>query len=281
MIRAGVIGWPVAHSLSPQLHGYWLEKYGITGRYDAIPIEPDKFEPSVRKLFDEGIAGFNVTLPFKSRIMPLLDDITPRADAIGAVNTVVAMQGGGILGDNTDAYGYIQSLNHQQPDWHNRVKNVCILGGGGAAKAIAYALLEENIPEISIYNRTLEKALNIIDHFKPLKTESQLYAYRDLDLEDDLGKCDLLINTTPLGMTGQHPLIIDLSPCSDHTIVSDIIYAPRKTDLLLQAEKRGLKTVEGLPMLLYQAVPGFEYWFNKHPEVDSGLIEMMQKAAAQ
>lgn len=280
MIRAGVIGWPVAHSLSPRLHGFWLDKYKIHGRYDALPIAPDQFEQSVRTLVEGGIAGFNVTLPYKTRIADMMDEVSPRAQAIGAVNTVVVMENGGLLGDNTDAYGFMQSLNTQVEHWKEDAQTAVIIGAGGAAMAIAYALLEENVPEIKIYNRTPDKAAAIIDQLSPLKTDSKLYAYAFSDLAESIKSTDLLINTTPLGMTGQKPLDLDIGELPSTAIVSDIVYAPRQTALLKSASDLGLRTAEGLPMLIHQAVPGFEYWFNKHPAVEQDVLDYMFGVAA-
>lgn len=279
MIRAGVIGHPVEHSLSPVLHGYWLEKYGINGRYDAISVDPDRFEETVRDLVNQGMAGFNVTIPFKQRILDMMDDVSPRAQVIGAVNTVVVMEDGGLLGDNTDAYGYEKCLKTQAPLWQTHVFNIAVIGAGGATRAIVYNFLNNGRNLVHIYNRTPEKAEKIAEDFAYMDDRCAVHASRLSGLQADLHKYDLIINTTSLGMHGQPALDLDLADCKDTAIISDIVYTPRKTPLLMAAEKRGLQTVEGLPMLVYQAAPGFEYWFNKHPEVDQDVMDMMYKAA--
>ena len=257
---AGVMGWPVQHSLSPKLHGYWLNHYEIQGRYDHLPVEPENLEHALHSLFLNGYAGCNLTLPHKTAAMDYIDHLTDTAKEIGAVNTIVVQDDGRLLGDNTDAYGFIKSLDAQCPDWHTHIKHALIIGAGGAAKAVIYGLKQHGITHITVANRTLDKAKDLSPNACTLK-----------DIAPHIAQADLLVNTTSLGMTGQPDLDIDLSSAKKTLIVSDIVYTPRQTPLLQHAEKQGLHTVEGIDMLLYQAVPGFKYWFGITPEVTADL----------
>ena len=250
------MGWPVKHSLSPKLHGYWLDHYGIESRYDLLPVEPENLENALQALLVNGYAGCNLTLPHKTAALAYMAEVSDTAKAIGAINTVVVREDGSLFGDNTDSYGFIESLNAQCPDWKKTVNSALVIGAGGAAKAIVYGLCQNGIENITIANRTLSKAKGLSDQVIPLS-----------DLKDNLPKVDLVINTTSLGMTGQPELEIDLSRLPNHAIVSDIVYAPQVTPLLSQAQKLGLTTAEGIDMLLHQAVPGFEHWFDIRPEV--------------
>ena len=275
MTRACLIGCPVKHSLSPRLHSYWLRQYKLKGEYLLREVQSDDLEAILKSLSQDGFAGCNLTIPHKQKALEFMDDLSPRASAISAINTVVVMKSGGLLGDNTDAFGYIKGLEHQIADYQNSVKSAAVLGAGGAAKAVIYALLEDNIPEITIFNRTPENGRAIVDNFEKIKTDSHLTSANWNDLGARTAEFDLIVNTTPLGMTGQADLDIDLSACSKNTIISDIVYNPRKTALLKQAEKLGLHTAEGIHMLAYQGAAGFEYWFDQHPHVDDALINHM------
>jgi shikimate dehydrogenase len=262
MPRAGVIGWPVGHSLSPRIHRFWLAELGIEGRYEAVVVSPDWLGDMVQSFRAGGWRGFNVTVPHKETIMPLLDGIDPVAQAIGAVNTVVSVGDGALEGRNTDAPGFIASLRATcmiDPD-----RPAVVLGAGGAARAILAALSEAGVKEIRLVNRDRARAEILAGSFPAIVGD---WADRDAILDG----AGLLINATSLGMTGQPALEIDLARLPVTAIVTDIVYRPLTTDLLLRAEQRGNPVVDGLGMLLYQAVEGFAAWFGVTPRVTPAL----------
>lgn len=260
---AGVIGHPVSHSLSPAIHHYWLERYGVDGVYVPLAIAPEDFGALFQTLPKMGFAGVNLTLPYKEKVFPLLDEIDETAQAIGAVNTVVFKEGRAI-GSNTDAYGFWESLQACEALGQGK-KKVLVLGAGGAAKAVVYALHRQGY-ECVIANRSREKAEAIASQYNDKVTVVGWGGIASL-----LPECGMVVNTTSLGMEGQPPLVISLEGLPVTAIVSDIVYRPRKTGLLVEAEMRGNPTVEGLGMLLHQAREGFRQWFGVLPEVDRGL----------
>lgn len=264
--RAGVIGWPIGHSRSPRVHGYWLRHYGLAGRYEARAVDPDRFERDIGALLADGFVGWNVTLPHKERMRRRVDTCDPLAARIGAVNTVVVAADGSLLGRNTDAFGFIENLNVNAPGWHRPGRPVCVIGAGGAARAMIAGLLEAGVSEIRISNRTAERAAAIAADFAPSVIEVD-WAWRAEALAD----CALLANSTSLGMHGQPALDLSLDALPGDAVVTDAVYAPLETALLRQARARGARTVDGLGMLLYQAVPGFEAWFGRRPEVTTAL----------
>jgi len=255
---AGVIGWPVKHSLSPKLHNYWLNKYGIDGEYLRQEVKPENLAAAVKACVAEGWCGFNLTLPHKELVLPMLDSIDDVAAAIGAVNTVVIKPGGKLHGTNTDAYGFIENI---RPAINGKNKAV-LLGAGGAAKAVCHALTKEGFVNIVVLNRTPEKAAAFSAQFP--RATSVVWEERNSVLCD----ADLLVNATSLGMAGKEPLDIDLSSLPKHALVTDIVYTPLITPLLAQAKARGNPIVDGLGMLLHQAVPGFKAWFDFDGEPD-------------
>ena len=260
--RAGVIGWPVGHSLSPRIHRFWLAELGIEGRYDAVVVSPDWLGDTIGSFRAAGWRGFNVTVPHKETIMPLLDGVDPTAQAIGAVNTVVARADGGFEGRNTDASGFIASLRATSaiPTSSPAV----VLGAGGAARAILAALNDAGVREIRIANRDRARAEGLVSSFPAIVAD---WADREHILEG----AGLLINATSLGMIGQPPLDISLARLPATAIVTDIVYRPLKTDLLARAQAQGNPVVDGLGMLLYQAVEGFSAWFGVTPRVTTAL----------
>lgn len=268
---AGVMGWPVSHSKSPRLQGYWLAKYGVDGSYMPLPVAPENFAASVRALRDLGFAGVNVTIPFKQAVFAVCDELSDRAKRIGAVNTVTFSADGKILGDNTDGFGFIENLRQSVPDIDFSSGPAVILGAGGASRAVIVALLDENCPQIRLINRTTKRAHDLADEIGDDRITVVNGPIGDADLCD----ASLLVNTTSLGMVGQPALEIDLAGLAQNTIVTDIVYAPLKTDLLLQAEARGNQVVDGLGMLLHQARPGFHKWFGIDPVVTSALREFV------
>jgi len=258
--QAGLLGWPVSHSLSPRLHGFWLQQYHISGEYTALPVAPDALQEAVKKLVDDGWKGFNLTIPHKESILLMLDGIDAVAQRIGAVNTVV-ISGGKLIGRNTDSYGFWENI---RPAIVHKRKAV-ILGAGGAARAVIEALDHAGFEEIIIANRNLERAKTLAS------TRPHMTAIDWENREAILQGADLLVNTTSLGMNGKEALSIDLALLPMSALVHDIVYSPLMTPLLLRAQARGNPIVDGLGMLLHQAVPAFEAWFGIRPEVTPEL----------
>lgn len=268
---AGVMGWPVAHSRSPAIHGHWIRQYGLNGNYVLLPVQPDQLSDAVRGLRALGFAGCNLTIPHKVAAMPLVDRVDPLAARIGAINTLVVERDGTLAGYNTDAYGYIQSLLDAQPDWRADAGPVTVLGAGGAARAILVALAERGAKEIRLCNRSLDKAQALAVEFgAPIRAIPWEQRAEALD------GCALLVNTTSLGMKGQAPLEISLDRLPRHALVSDIIYVPLETPLLAAARARGHVAVDGLGMLLNQARPAFEHWFGVRPELTPELRRLIE-----
>jgi len=263
-IHAFVCGHPIAHSRSPIIHGYWLAKHGIEGSYERIDVAPADFPAFLENLAARGFAGGNVTLPHKETAFRLVSRRDEAAQMIGAVNTLW-FEDGRLCGGNTDAYGYAAHHDALAPCWREG-ETAVVLGAGGAARAIIHALQKAGYKNVRIVNRTVERAHELVDIFA-----GGASAHGWDELPYLLSDADFLVNTSALGMTGKPPLEISLDPLPDHAIVSDIVYAPLKTDLLASAEARGLIGVDGLGMLLHQAVPGFERWFGVRPEVTPDL----------
>jgi shikimate dehydrogenase len=263
--RAGVLGWPVSHSRSPRLHGFWLERHGIDGAYLPLPVHPDRFASAVRALADLGFAGANVTIPHKIAAFEVCDAVDRTAARAGAVNTLVFAEGR-ITGSNTDGFGFIENVRDIAPGWRPDSGPAVLLGAGGAARAIAAALLDAGCPRVTLVNRTPATAEALA---------KDLGGAIDVAAAPPLSDCALLVNTTSLGMQGQPPLEIDLAPLPGSAVVSDIVYVPMETPLLAAARARGLRAVDGLGMLLHQARPGFEAWFGVAPTVDAALRDFV------
>ncbi|WP_043745705.1 shikimate dehydrogenase [Paramagnetospirillum magneticum] len=263
---AGVLGWPVSHSRSPRLHGFWLEQMGIDGAYLPLAVAPEHLETVIRALPRMGFAGANVTVPHKEAVMRLVDHLDPLARRIGAVNTLVVRQDGTLEGRNTDAYGFFENLRQGCPLWEPTSGPAAVIGAGGAARAVVAALADAGVPEIRLANRSRERAATLAaDLGGPVTVVD--WAERAESLEG----CALLVNTTTLGMTGQSSLDLDLAALPTTSVVNDIVYVPLVTDLLARATARGNPIVDGLGMLLHQAVPGFEAWFGQRPQVSDQL----------
>ena len=263
---AGVFGWPIGHSRSPRLHGYWLRKYGIDGAYVPFATHPAKLEPAIRALPAFGFRGGNITLPHKERALGLVDEATALAKRIGAVNTLLVREDGSILGDNTDGFGFLAHLIATKPDWNGGGGPACVLGAGGASRAVVVALLEAGVPELRLVNRTTRRAEELA---QAIGGPISVVAWEDRGRA--LDGANLLVNTTNLGQAGQAPLEIDLGPLPTGALVYDIVYTPLMTDLLAAALARGNPIVDGIGMLLHQARPGFAAWFGKEPEVTPEL----------
>jgi len=261
---AGVIGSPVAHSKSPQLHAHWLKVNGLQGHYIPMDVSTTDLEQVLTLLPKMGFVGVNITVPHKEKVLDIADLITDRATLIGAVNTLIFRDDGKIHGDNTDGYGFINNLRQGAPDWNPKAGPAAILGAGGAARAVVASLLDAGVPEILISNRTRVRAEALRDDFgKRLEVIDWVQAGNMFD------DAVTVVNTTSLGMMGKPPLRVPLDGLRKGTVVNDLVYAPLKTDFLAEAEAMGCVTVDGLGMLLHQAVPAFERWFGVRPEVDS------------
>jgi shikimate dehydrogenase len=258
--RACIMGHPVAHSRSPMLHGYWLRTLGIDGAYELADVAPEKFDAFFRGLKANGFVGGNITIPHKEAAYRLVDRRERAADAIGAVNTVW-YEGDALIGGNTDWLGLVGSLDDIHPGWDKSPGKVVVLGAGGSARASVFAFTEREF-SVSIVNRTHERAEKLAAAFAPRASAHGLD-----ELPKLLADADLLINNTSLGMSGKPPLEIDLSPLRKSAIVYDVVYVPLETELLKAAKARGHRTVDGLSMLLYQAVVGFSHWFGVTPKV--------------
>ena len=260
---ACLIGWPAAHSRSPLIHHYWLRTLGIEGGYNIEAVPPEGFAEFVLRLSSHGFVGANVTLPHKERALTLsVPDA--RARAVGAANTLW-YEGGELRSTNTDIEGFINNLDASAQGW-DRIDEALVLGAGGSSRAVVFGLVERGIKRVHLANRTPERARALAEQFgenvHPIAWET---------IADALPRTGLLVNTTSLGMHGQPALEIDVSLLPSHAIVADLVYVPLETPLLAAARTRGLKTADGLGMLLHQAVRGFELWFGKRPEVTPEL----------
>ncbi|MFD0910985.1 shikimate dehydrogenase [Ruegeria arenilitoris] len=259
---AGVIGHPIAHSRSPALHGYWLKTYGLPGHYVPMDVAPADLETVLRSLPKAGFVGANVTVPHKEAAMRLADHVSDRASVIGAANTLVFRSDGSIHADNTDGYGFMQNLRAGAPDWVPQDGPAVVFGAGGAARAVLQALAEAGVPEILLTNRTRSRADHLKDEFG-----QRITVVDWVQAGNVIENAELVVNTTSLGMQGQPELRVPLDGLQPGTVVTDLVYTPLKTRLLEQAEAAGCTVVDGLGMLLHQAVPGFERWFGLRPEV--------------
>jgi shikimate dehydrogenase len=271
MRRACVIGWPISHSRSPLIHGYWLARYGIDGSYTRVPVQPDAASRFLGRLQAEGYVGCNVTIPHKVTACAVADEVRPAARAAGAANTLW-YEGNRLVADNTDATGFVQNLRDVVPSFDCHGAIVALLGAGGAARGIAFALLEAGAGAIRVFNRTRARADAFAADFGA-RVEACDWDERSTALDG----VSLLVNTTPLGMPDSEGLGIDIGALDRTAVVADIVYVPILTPLLAQARARGLVTVDGLGMLLHQAVPGFERWFGVRPEVTAELRALVQR----
>lgn len=262
---AGVIGWPIGHSLSPRLHGHWLQRYGIAGYYVPIALAPEEFEAGLLSLPRLGFRGVNVTIPHKEAALALASQATERAREIGAANTLTFRGDGTIHADNTDGYGFIENLRQAAPDWRARTGPALVLGSGGSARAVIAALLAEGAPEVRIANRNAGRAAGLQRHFgaRTVVVDWQ-------DASASAADAATIVNTTPVGMASDD-VPIDLSGAAPAALVADVVYGTATTPFVAAARGLGLTAVDGLGMLLHQGVPGFEAWFGRRPEVDAAL----------
>ena len=264
---AGVMGWPVGHSRSPQLHGHWIRRYGIDGAYVPLAVPPEDLEAALRGLPALGFRGCNVTIPHKTAAAGLVDSRDAFAQRVGAVNTIIVSPDRTLAGSNTDGFGFLENLKQGAPDWRATAGPAVVVGAGGAARAVLAALLDDGVQRIRLTNRTAEKAKDLAGSLDPQRIEPVSWDERT----DALAGAALLVNTTSLGMNGQPPLDLSLEAMPADAVVTDLVYTPLTTPLLSAAAGRGNPTVDGLGMLLHQARPGFAAWFGVEPVVDSAL----------
>ncbi|MGE0024934.1 MAG: shikimate dehydrogenase [Hyphomicrobium sp.] len=270
MKHACVIGWPIEHSRSPAIHGYWLDRYRIDGSYTKRAVPPDAIDGFLDALSAEGLAGCNVTIPHKEKAFAKAVNREASALAVGAANTLWLDALGELCAANTDTYGYMTYLASEARDWARRDAPVSILGAGGAARAIVYGFLEAGVGEVRVFNRSAERAETLAHAFgsrvKPMPWEERSRASTE---------GAVLVNTTSVGLKGAGSLDMDFTDFHPDCVVSDIVYVPLETALIREARRHGLRTVDGLGMLLHQAVPGFEQWFGVRPEVTSELYDLI------
>lgn len=268
-LTAFVVGHPIHHSRSPMIHTHWLRGFGIAGEYRAIDVAPEQFETFFSDLrTSKKFRGGNVTIPHKEVACKLADRPDELAQELGAANTLWVTDGL-VHATNTDGYGFVANLDQRAPGWSKADKAV-ILGAGGASRAVIQAVRDRKIGEIHVVNRTVERARELADRFG-----SRVHAHEMGALREVMSGAGLFINTTSLGMDGQESIAIDFAGMQDDAIVTDIVYVPLKTPMLKEAERQGKTTVDGLGMLLNQAVPGFEKWFGKRPAVDEQLRQLV------
>ena len=267
---AAVIGHPVNHSRSPRMHNFWLAHFGLEGYYIPLDIDPKKFERSIRNLPELGLVGANITIPYKEKVLKIADKISDRAALVGAANTLTFLQNGGIYADNTDGYGFLQNIKSKYKDWSAREGISVVFGAGGASRAILAALIEDGASDIILANRTRSRA-------DQLRSElgAKIKVVEWMKIQNYLSEASTIINTTSLGMVGKTDLPIQLNALKKNTLVTDIVYTPIETHLLATAAKMGCRTVDGLGMLIHQAIPGFERWFGIKPGDSQALRELL------
>jgi shikimate dehydrogenase len=268
--RAGVVGWPIEHSRSPTIHRYWLKELGIPGSYEKFAVRPEEFRQFANKIGRDGFLGANVTAPHKEAAFEACDRRTAVAEALGAVNTLWR-QDDQLCGDNTDVAGFLANLDESASEWAEQRKLAVVIGAGGAARGIIYALVSRGFERVVVVNRTQARAEALASHFG-----SSITVTPWTDLAAELPGADLLVNTSTLGMVGQPALSVDLSPLPDEAVVADAVYVPLRTPLIQAARARGLRVAEGLGMLLHQAAPSFARWFGQRPVVTPALRALVE-----
>jgi shikimate dehydrogenase len=275
---AGVMGWPIGHSRSPRLHGYWLERYGVDGAYVPLAVAPERAEQAIRALPALGFRGCNVTVPLKEIAFRTVDRLDPVARRMGAVNTIVVDGDGALVGGNTDGFGFLENLKAGCPEWSAESGPAVVVGAGGAARAVVVALLDAGAPEVRLINRTAARAEELAaDLGKDLGPDlaGTISVVDWVSRETALDGAALLVNTTTQGMAGQPALDLRLDALPPSALVNDIVYVPLETPLLAAARARGNRVVDGIGMLLHQARPGFAAWFGVEPEVTPELTRFV------
>jgi len=266
--KACVIGWPIKHSRSPLIHSAWLDHFGIDGSYEKIAIEPARLRAFFERMTDDGYVGCNVTSPHKEAVFGLADERDASAVAAGAANTVW-LTAGRICVANTDTHGFMANLASAVPDWYQRRGPVCILGAGGAARSIVHGFLEAGVTEVRLTNRRVDRAERMAAELDPIGGRVRALPWDEL--VQATRDAAVIVNATSLGLDGQGCPPIDFTRCENNAVVADIVYVPLETEFLRRARLAGLATVDGLGMLLHQAVPGFEKWFGVRPQVTPAL----------
>ena len=266
LLLAGVIGDPILHSKSPILHRFWLNQNNINGHYIPLKVSKIDLELVLKTLPKMGFSGVNVTVPHKESVLKIANEITQSASQIGSANTLTFLPCGGFKADNTDGYGFLKNLEENEPTWDSSNAKVLIIGAGGASRAVISALLNSGVSKIVITNRTYERANELKEYF-----DRKIDVIKWNEKEQFLREINTLVNTTTLGMLGYTNLNLSLSSINKGTIVLDLVYNPIKTTLLQNAEKQGCKIIDGLGMLLHQAIPGFKEWFGVEPKITNEI----------
>jgi shikimate dehydrogenase len=270
---AGIMGWPIAHSRSPALHGYWLAENGIDGVYVPLAVHPDRLEQALRALPALGFRGCNITIPHKQAALKVMDRVDAFARRIGAMNTVIVADDGTLEGSNTDVFGFRENLGEQVPDWRPPGAVAVVLGAGGSARAVVAALGAMGVSEVRLVNRSLDRAEALALDLATAETRITVHSWESRG--NMLEGAGILVNTTSLGMDKEPPLEIDLAALPLPAVVVDIVYVPLETGLLAAARRRCHRTVDGLGMLLHQGRPGFAAWFGVAPQVTQELRRAM------
>jgi shikimate dehydrogenase len=269
MKRACVIGWPISHSRSPIIHNYWLRQYGIEGSYSKEPVKPEDLQAFLQSLETQGLRGCNVTVPHKEAAFAASVIREPSAVAVNAANTLW-LENGQLASANTDTYGFMANLDVSAPDWRQRAGHIVILGAGGSARAVVYGFLEAGMSDVRVFNRSLDRAAQIVQHFG-----ERVAAFPWNVRNEHLSEAAVIVNTTTLGMNGIGSPGVELVRAQKGAVVADLVYAPLETEFLKDARANNLIAVDGLGMLLHQAVPGFEKWFGVRPTVTPELYDLV------
>lgn len=267
---AGVIGTPISHSKSPVLHRHWLKTNNIEGFYIPMDVSRDNLLDVIRMLPKMGFVGVNITIPHKESVLEIADLVTDRAALIGAANTLIFRKDGIIHADNTDGYGFIENLRSNAPNWRPKSGPAVVFGAGGAARAVIASLIEVGVTEIRLSNRTRNRAEDLKKEFG-----AKITVYDWVKAGNMMDGAVTVVNTTSLGMVGKPEFRIPMDALSPTAVVTDLVYAPLDTPFLIKARNMGCTTVDGLGMLLYQAVPAFERWFGTRPVVDEALRKVV------
>ena len=272
-LMAGVMGWPVMHSRSPMIHNFWFKQQGLAGSYVPLAIKPEGLEAALRALHPLGFSGCNVTIPHKQEAMKIVDEIDESARKIGAISCVTVRPDGTLLGSNNDAFGFIRNVQHSEPTWRADAGPIVVIGAGGGSRAVCYGLIEAGAKEIRLVNRELTRAEVVATEFG-----AAIKAYPWESRHEVLAGAAMLVNTTSQGMVGQTALDLSLDKLPTTALVTDIVYIPLDTPLLVAAKARGNRTVAGLGMLLHQGPLAWQKWFGLEPAVSDELWELVEKS---